>query len=100
MADISSFKLTEVENLPAGDSLVESFDNELVEQLKVALSVDIGQVEMSLAELKALKENSIIKLGVDVDSPFDLKWQDKTIAKGKLIAIDEQLALEITEVSA
>jgi flagellar motor switch protein FliN/FliY len=100
MADISSFKLTEVENLSTGDSLVESLNHELVDQIKVALSVDLGHIELSLAELKELKENSIVKLGFDVDSPFDLKWQDTIVAKGKLIAIDEKLGLEITEVTS
>jgi flagellar motor switch protein FliN/FliY len=100
MSEVASFELTEVVDLPRGKAVETPLDLAILEQTKIELNVNIGDVSMSISEVKELKENSIVKLAQKVDSEFELKWKDVVIAKGRLVAVDEYLALEITQVTS
>ncbi|WP_394391467.1 FliM/FliN family flagellar motor C-terminal domain-containing protein [Shewanella woodyi] len=98
MSESSPFELTEVIDLPVGKPIETSLDKRILEQTQVELNVHLGDVSVSISELKELKVNSIIQLAQRVDSEFELKWQDVVVAKGRLVAVEEHLALEITQV--
>ncbi|GGI67649.1 hypothetical protein GCM10007978_01640 [Shewanella hanedai] len=98
MSEASPFELTEVVDLPIGKPIETSLDQTILEQTQVELNVYLGDVSVSISELKDLKVNSIIQLLQKVDSEFDLKWKEVVVAKGRLVAVDEYLALEITQV--
>lgn len=100
MPDIASIELTEVGTLPEGKELEAKLSDTILNETVVGLTVNIGEVEMSIADLKSLKENAILSLGQDADADFELKWKHVVVAKGRLVAIDEQLGIEVTEVCA
>lgn len=75
------------------ESLVESEGSALVR-------VDIGEIELSLAELMALRAGSVIEL--DVESPMKcfLRLGATTLAEGELSIADQTVSLTLTTVVA
>lgn len=58
----------------------------------------LGRVEMPIAEILALGPGSIIEVGHLVDEPVELLVNDKLIARGDVVVVDEKFGLRITEI--
>ena len=66
--------------------------------LPLTLSVRIGQARMSLRELTALGEGSLIALDARADAPLEICIEDRVVAYGTLgEAEDGALAVTLTE---
>jgi flagellar motor switch protein FliN/FliY len=65
--------------------------------VKIQLQVRVGAVAMTLGELMAARENSVLALDRAVDQPVDLVLEGRTVARGQLVAVDEHFAVRITE---
>jgi flagellar motor switch protein FliN/FliY len=64
----------------------------------VELAVEIGRTQMTIGEALALGPGSIVTLDRLAGEPVDLLVNGRTIAKGEVVAIDEELGLRITEI--
>lgn len=93
----------ELQTIPAntagGKSLVNG-NIKLVGNVKVKVRAVIGDAEITVSELFALKENSSIKLDTLANAPIDLYLDDKLIAKGDLVVVDDSFGIKITEIQA
>ncbi|BBB62239.1 hypothetical protein UNDKW_3966 [Undibacterium sp. KW1] len=65
--------------------------------VKARLQVYVGEVEMTVGELLALKQHQIVTLGTDVEQAIDLVLEGHTVARGNLVAVDGQFAIQISE---
>lgn len=65
--------------------------------VKAKLQVHVGDVEISVGELLNLKENQVISLNTMVDQPIDLLLEGYVVARGSLVAVDGQFAIQVTE---
>jgi flagellar motor switch protein FliN/FliY len=73
---------------------------ELLLQVPLRLSVVLGSCTMSIADILKLGTGSIVELDRDVTHPVDLLVNDRPIARGEIVAIDETFGLRITELVA
>lgn len=80
------------------DCLGERMD--LVEHLKVRLTVTLGSAEMDVARLFAMTCGELVALDRDVEAPVDVRLGEKLIARGELVAAGDRFAVRITEVAA
>lgn len=71
----------------------------LIKNVKVQLEVKVGGTHMTVGELMALKENSIVKLNSDIAQPLDIVLDGKVIARGHLAVSDDNFAIQITDVA-
>ena len=67
-----------------------------VGHLKVKLTARIGEAELSLAELMALKAGSTVDLGRALTQPVDLLAEGHVIAQGTLVAVGDCFGLRLT----
>jgi flagellar motor switch protein FliN/FliY len=81
-----------------GECLGERMD--LVEHLKVQLTVTLGSAEMDVARLFAMASGELVVLDREVESPVDVRLGDKLIARGELVAAGDRFAVRITEIAA
>ena len=58
----------------------------------------LGRVEMPIGDILNLGPGSIIEVGHLVDEPIELLINDKLIARGDVVVVDEKFGLRITEV--
>lgn len=84
---------------PAGAALVAG-NFSLVEDVKVKLDARLGGADISIAELFALKRDSVLALDAALDAPIELRLGGKVVALGQLVAVDDRFGLRVTEVLA
>lgn len=64
--------------------------------LKVKLSARLGQADMTVDELFALKSGATIGLDRLLNQPIDLLAEGHVVAQGTLVAVGEHFGLRIT----
>jgi flagellar motor switch protein FliN/FliY len=75
-----------------------SGDLGLVLDVPVELVVEIGRTRMTIRETLAIGRGTIVSLDKLAGEPADLLVNGKLIARGEVVAIDEEFGLRVTEV--
>jgi flagellar motor switch protein FliN/FliY len=83
---------------PEGDEPDESGDLDLVLDVPVEVSVEVGRTTMTIRETLAIAPGSIISLDRMAGEPVDLLVNGRRIARGEVVAVDEEFGLRVTEV--
>lgn len=83
---------------PRGPQLGERPD--LVEHVKVQLTVTLGEAEISMGKLFSLSAGEVLTLDRAADAPVDVRLNGKVIARGTLVAVDDRFGVRITEILA
>jgi len=84
---------------PAGDT-PSGTDLSLVLDVPVELAVEIGRTTMTIRQAMALAPGSVVVLDRMAGEPVDLLVNGRRIARGEVVAIDEEFGLRITEVTS
>lgn len=71
---------------------------DMVLDIRLVATARLGRVEMPLGEILGLGPGSIIEVGQMVDEPVELLINDKLVARGDVVVIDEKFGLRITEI--
>jgi flagellar motor switch protein FliN len=66
-------------------------------QIKTRLHVCVGEATVTVGELLAAKEYQVFVLDRAIDQPVDMLLEGKLVARGHLVAVDDQFAVRITE---
>jgi flagellar motor switch protein FliN/FliY len=64
----------------------------------VELAVEIGRTTLTIRETLSIGPGSIVSLNKMAGEPVDLLVNGKRIARGEVVAIDEEFGLRVTEV--
>jgi len=89
------------EPLPeAPPALEASGDLEMVLDVPVELSVEIGRTTMTIGETLEIGPGSIITLNKMTGEPVDLLVNGRRIARGEVVAVDEEFGLRVTQIVA
>lgn len=64
------------------------------------LSVEIGRKKLSIKEIIEIGAGTIVELDKIVGDPVDICVNNKLIAKGKVVVVDENFGVRVTEVLA
>lgn len=70
---------------------------DVIQNVKVKLSVKMGDAVVSVSELMNMKEEHILKLDAALDSPVDILLEGNIVARGHLVAVDDNFGVRITE---
>jgi flagellar motor switch protein FliN/FliY len=72
----------------------------LLMHVPLHLTVELGSAKMSVAEILKLGTGSIVELDRAANAPVELLVNDRPIARGEIVAVDENFGLRITELFA
>jgi flagellar motor switch protein FliN/FliY len=92
-------KLQELKQEAPGNTLYNG-NLGLIQNLKVKLEVMVGGCEISIGELYALAENSVLTLDRATDAPLDIYLDGKQIGSGKLVVVDDNFGICITAIAS
>src|SRR6185436_9505252 len=70
---------------------------EMIQGLKVGLSVSLGRAEVTVAELFALKEESLLKLDKGTNEPVEIYLDNRLVGRGELVVVGDNFGVRITE---
>jgi len=80
--------------LPTGAGL------DIVKDILVTLTIELGRTRMSLKELLALEQGSVIELQRMVDEPMDVLVNGTLVAHGEVVVIDNTFGVRLTDIAA
>jgi flagellar motor switch protein FliN/FliY len=75
----------------------QNFD--VLAAVPLRLSVEAGSTSLSLAELLALKEGSVIELNRQTGELLDVLVNGTVVARGEIVAVDGRFGIRIVEVA-
>jgi flagellar motor switch protein FliN/FliY len=91
--DVSPIELAQLE--PEG-GVGAAGNLELLRDIELSVTVEVGRARLRVRELLALHEGSIVELDRPVGSPVDLLANGRTIARGEIVLVDDQLGIRVT----
>lgn len=71
---------------------------DLVGHVKVALSAQIGTVDLTIEKLFSLKSGDVLSTNESLEAPVRLYLHGREIARGELVAVDDHFGVKILEV--
>lgn len=77
----------------------EAADLGRLQNVPIELAIEIGRTRMTIGEALALGPGSVVTVGRLAGDPVDLLVNGRVIARGEVVAIDEELGLRITEIA-
>jgi flagellar motor switch protein FliN len=77
---------------------VDPSDLDMVLDVPVELSVEIGRTTMTIRETLEIGPGAIITLNKMTGEPVDLLVNGRRIARGEVVAIDEEFGLRVTQI--
>ncbi len=66
--------------------------------IQLTATARLGRVEMPIGDILALGPGSILEVGHMVDEPVELLVNNKLVARGDVVVVDEKFGLRITEI--
>jgi flagellar motor switch protein FliN/FliY len=83
---------------PGSEPEVNSWEKlELVQGIPLEVTVILGKTRVPLGGLFALNRGGIIALNQAADNPVEIQINNKPVARGEIVLVDEQLGVRITE---
>ena len=71
----------------------------MILDVPVQLSVELGRAKMSLREIMELREGSVIQLNKSAGEPVSLYVNEQLVAKGEIVLVEDFLGVRITEMT-
>ncbi len=69
----------------------------LLMHVPLRVSIELGSCTMAISEILKLGTGSIVEVNRNADRPVDLLVNDRPIARGEIVAVDDKFGLRITE---
>ncbi len=73
---------------------------EALYDVPVQISVVLGKTSMQLSQLLKLGRGAVVELERAVGEPIDVYVNDKMVAKGEIVIVDNKIGVTLTEVIA
>lgn len=93
--------LTTIDNDNGGHNMDRNaLSQSLWDEIQVEMGAEFEKVKITLGELKNIEEGLVLDLSSVYDNKITLKVEDKTIATGELIIVNDRYGVKITDVMA
>jgi flagellar motor switch protein FliN/FliY len=70
---------------------------DLLMNVPLEITAELGKCKMSVAEVLKIGEGSIVELDRLAGAPVDLLVNNKPVARGEVVAIDDNFGVRVTE---
>ena len=71
--------------------------SQLLADVNLEVTVELGRVRLKVRELLELTEGSVVELDRAAGSPVDVMANGSLIARGEVVVVDDELGVRITE---
>ncbi|MBS64173.1 flagellar motor switch protein FliN [Salinisphaera sp.] len=107
-AEVESDKAASSKATSAGDSVFKPLADEakagtpreldMIMEIPVTLSVELGQTRLTIRELLDLAQGSVVELDGLAGEPMSILVNGYLIAQGEVVVVDEKYGIRITEI--
>ena len=78
-------------------TLTEEKPLDIVLDVKVKVTVQLGSVQLPMRDVLALTAGSVVQLTQHASDPVGLFVNDKLVAYGEVVVVEENFGIKITE---
>lgn len=71
---------------------------DLLLDVEIPISVEVGRAQMSLEDVLNLVPGSVIALDKKAEEPVDLRVNGKLVARGEVVLVDDVYGLRVTQI--
>jgi flagellar motor switch protein FliN len=71
---------------------------DMILDLPLEVTVRLGQTRILIRDLLRLDKNSVLELTQGADDPIDIVVNDKVLARGEVVVLDDRLGVRITDI--
>lgn len=71
---------------------------ELLLDVPLEITVELGRTRMTIQELLSLGPGSVVELGKVAGEPLDILVNDRLIARGEAVVVNDKFGVRITDV--
>jgi flagellar motor switch protein FliN len=86
------------ENSPQSAQENQSRRLELLLDVPLDLSVELGRTRMSIQDLLNLSPGSVVELDKIAGEPLDILVNDRLIARGEAVVVNDKFGVRITDI--
>ncbi|MBD2816207.1 flagellar motor switch protein FliN [Xenorhabdus sp. Flor] len=86
------------ENLEPQDALSQLSDIDLIMDIPVKLSVELGRTKMTIKQLLKLSQGSVVSLDGLAGEPLDILINGYLIAQGEVVVVSDKYGIRITDI--
>jgi flagellar motor switch protein FliN/FliY len=94
--NIKPFNLPQLERTSVQGNIDSNL--ELLQDIPLTVTVEIGRVKMLVKDVLKLAIGSVIELDKFAGEPVDILVNGKVIAKGEVVAVNENYGIRVTEI--
>ncbi len=76
----------------------EGYDIDLILDIPLDVSVELGRVKMIVNDLLQLGQGSIVDLEKPAGEPLEIHVNGKLVAKGEVVVVDEKYGIRVIDV--
>lgn len=77
----------------------EELNLETIYSIPVKITAVIGRCSMSVSQLLKLSKGAVIELDRKVGEPVEIFVNDRLVAKGEIVIVEERIGVTLTELS-
>jgi flagellar motor switch protein FliN/FliY len=70
----------------------------LVLDVPVNLAIELGSCQLPMREVLQLNAGSVVQLDKPADAPVELRVNNKLIARGEVVVIEDRFGVKVTEI--
>ncbi|CDH18693.1 flagellar motor switch protein FliN [Xenorhabdus bovienii] len=86
------------ENFEPQDALAQLSDIDLIMDIPVKLSVELGRTKMTIKQLLRLSQGSVVPLDGLAGEPLDILINGYLIAQGEVVVVSDKYGIRITDI--
>jgi flagellar motor switch protein FliN/FliY len=96
----SAIRVSPVEfaNLDEGVGASPLATMDLLLDVRVRLSVQLGRTQLSIREVLALGPGSVVELDKAANEPVDILVNDRLVAHGEVVVVDENFGVRVLDI--
>ncbi len=93
--EVSSVRFEEIKQ---GKAKKAALDLDFILDIPLTVTVELGRGRMLISELLKLGQSSLIELTKIAGEPMDVFVNDRLIARGEVVVVDEKFGVRLTDI--
>jgi len=85
------------QQLSRDNELKDSRPIDMLLDVSLPISIELGRTSMSINEILALGPGSVVELNKLAGEPVEVKVNNKTVALGEVVVVDENFGVRVTQ---
>ncbi len=98
LADLLSAEVPELESVPQHQSAGGGDNLDLILDIPLRVTVELGRSRMVVSELLNLGQGSVIELNKLAGEPMEILVNDKLVARGEAVVVNEKFGVRLTDI--